>query len=107
MFGSFCFFLESTFNFSAEEINKIVLSQPKLFAFKVQRLDVVNYLVPFVHVRAMVKHWPTLLTYSVPGLMQPGITFLQLLGTSSPEIPTGLDAFRRNCSVGHLNFLVN
>ncbi len=26
------------------------------------------------------------------------------MGASPPEIPTGLDTFRRNCSVGHLNF---
>lgn len=75
------FFLESTFNFSAEEINKIVLSQPKLFSYKIQRFEeVVNYLLPLVDVRAMVKRWPTILTYSVPGRIQPGVTFLQSLG---------------------------
>jgi hypothetical protein len=79
-------FLESTFNFSAEEINKIVLLQPKLFAYKVQCYhDVVNYLVPFVNVHAMVKRWPTILTYSVPGRIQPGVTFLQSLGGSRWE----------------------
>lgn len=80
------FFLESTLNFSTDEINKIILSQPKLFSYKIKRFEeVVNFLRPLVDVRAMVKRWPTILTYSVQGRIQPGVLFLQSLGDTRWE----------------------
>lgn len=82
-------FLESKLDLSMEEINKIISSQPKLFSYKVQRFEeVVTYLQPVVgnpNVKAMVKRWPILLTYSIDGRIQPGIAFLQSLGESRWE----------------------
>lgn len=82
----FLHFLEATLQLEWKDIRAIILQQPKLLSYKVERFEeVVHYLHPFVDVRSMVKRWPIILTYSVPGRIQPGVIFLQSLGVSRWE----------------------
>ena len=79
------YFLESL-GFSSDELNKIIMSQPKLFAYNVERFqEVVHFLSPLVDVRPVIQRWPTILTYSVQGRLQPGVAFLKSLGDTRWE----------------------
>jgi len=79
-------FFKSRLSFSSAEINKVILSQPKLFKYRVERFEeVVDYLSSQVQtsdVKAMVKRWPILLTHSVEKRIKPGVAFLKSLGNS-------------------------
>jgi len=79
-------FLKSRLFFSPAEINKVIISQPKLFTYNVKKFEeVVDFLitqVPTPDVKVIVKRWPILLTYSVESRIKPGVIFLKSLGNT-------------------------